>query len=396
MRSLLRSLFPKQDLIIDRVAFWVFLGPILLTVSLCIAGFKSLPWDTLFCMLFGYPLCLKWKKWGFLTAAIFLSASVVWNYSRIDFLWSLGCISSVVIGWIISRLCILEVATFFDSHKREIKAYEERVSDLNAQLKAAQLFALQEKNKVEKEQETRLESYRQLVEAAQFETERQKEDNKKLFQKSREFGKKAAVMQMALENAYVEIDRFKSSSPKLLNQLNDARVNNFQLSLLHDAQLEKNKTWDNELKTLRAQVEYLSEHLRSVTARELLGEGKSLGNAHSIKPPELAKQYELLKSQFAEKSEVLHQTRREFFQVESKLLALERECEHNALDSNPNEVLFLHHLGEMEAECKDLEVQLDCLQDLITELLTKKKTSRPRRSKAKVALQEIELPLIVI
>ena len=206
-------------------------------------------------------------------------------------------------------------------------------------------------------------------------------------------------MQIALDEAKDELNELKpskenlASETELLNHLNETRVEKFQLSILNENYERQNQDKEIQLKRVREELQRISDELKIATSHEFWKEGTELSQEELSKNPQIERVYKQLKQQFEEKSEVLHQTRRELFQVEGKLVALQKECEQSAIDLNPNELVLIDHLKEVEEECKDLETQVECLQELVSELISKKKTTRTKKAKSKEDSLKADLEL---
>jgi hypothetical protein len=87
-----------------------------------------------------------------------------------------------------------------------------------------------------------------------------------------------------------------------------------------------------------------------------------------------------LRQQFEEKSEILHQTRKQLFIVEGELLALQKEqSEQECAEENAT----LRHVQQCEEECTALEQDVLHLHDLVSALLAqKRKGARTRKKKS--------------
>lgn len=96
--------------------------------------------------------------------------------------------------------------------------------------------------------------------------------------------------------------------------------------------------------------------------------------------PKVDPLYAQLRKQFAEKSDILNATRKELFHTENRLLALQKECQLQALDPSPQELALMGQLKEAEEDFHALEAEVEHLQEIIANLL-KKKPSSPRSRK---------------
>lgn len=90
---------------------------------------------------------------------------------------------------------------------------------------------------------------------------------------------------------------------------------------------------------------------------------------HELEEAQSDKQLIQLRRQFEEKSEVLHQTRKQLFTVEGQLLALQKEQSEQAC---AEENVYLRHIQQCEEECHALEQDVQHLHDLVSSLLAQK------------------------
>jgi|GEM_PF-5061495 len=98
-------------------------------------------------------------------------------------------------------------------------------------------------------------------------------------------------------------------------------------------------------------------------------------------------QYVQLRKQFDEKNQVLSQTRKQLFYLETKLLTLEKTHEEGALQ----EVVYFQEITKYLAQIQRLNEEVALLSDIITTLLAQKKTGvgRPRKVKVKVVEEDL-------
>lgn len=104
-------------------------------------------------------------------------------------------------------------------------------------------------------------------------------------------------------------------------------------------------------------------------------------------------QYFNLRDQFEEKCQSLNQARKELFQVETALMAIEKEQLEKECSASEESLETELRLKELEENRSDLEFHVQVLSDLITEFLAPKKEARPRKIK-KESKQE-SLPLML-
>jgi hypothetical protein len=396
-----KKLFSFDRSLEGKVQFWVFLGPFLIIASscACVLKFSSHDWSMLLAALLGLILCRKWKLRGAAVALTILVVAGTLEYMQRgpnEQFWVAALGSSLAMGMIVTALSLRQASSFFRSNLDENKNFQQKIDHLQHLLKEAQLFVVQEKKEALKDigvmethvQEALLEaeSYKKLLQVHQYEVQKLRAENEKFVEEVLMKGQKAAALQHALDDANEELNGLKEfkenqeHQAELLDQLNEARVEKFQLEVLNDAYSQNSENKENQLKLLRDELGRIAEELKMATSQEFWGEDHEILEELG-KNPQIEKVYKQLTQQFQDKSEILNQTRKELFQVENKLLAVQKECEQNAIDLNPEEIVLTNHLKEVEEECKDLEHQVDCLQELVTELMGKKIIRKSRKAK---------------
>jgi hypothetical protein len=102
------------------------------------------------------------------------------------------------------------------------------------------------------------------------------------------------------------------------------------------------------------------------------------------------RQLALLREQFEEKSDTLDKTRKELFHIENEFLALQKSQEEKALEAAEENLILVKDLNQFEEERRDLETQVQNLQEIITILQTpKKRVVRTRKLKVREDLPDL-------
>lgn len=257
----------------------------------------------------------KWKVRLLVLGLIGLGAVVGFSHAS-PFHTALGI--TLAIGLIVMTLSLQETAGLAAAFEHERKSHRESLDQLQNKLREIQHFAIQEKKEAE-----------QMI-------------------------------------SYLKQELSKQA--KLLDDLNEARVEKFQLSVLSESNRIQNLEKEGRLTALREELDRMSEELKkALTVQQTAAvEGD----------PQPQHDYKQLKVQFEEKSEVLHRTRQELFQIEGKLHVLQRESEEVNFDPH-----LENHCKQIEAECKDLESQVLHLEQIISAMLPKKKALRAKKPK---------------
>lgn len=149
-------------------------------------------------------------------------------------------------------------------------------------------------------------------------------------------------------------------------------------TLADEQQSEKER-----MQVLESSLEETLEQLRNLRQQVYL-EREAAEGMHLIRH-----QYLQLKKHFEEKKEQIKEIRREYFELEGRFLALQRECEQQELER--------HYMGEASNELasvileenRALQTQVEELETLISHLLTQKK--QPERKKGDPLQKMLEL-----
>lgn len=104
----------------------------------------------------------------------------------------------------------------------------------------------------------------------------------------------------------------------------------------------------------------------------------------------LEQQYALLKEQFEEKSDALHQVRKELFCLETQLLLNQKQEIETALSSDSNELCYQMQIQDLMAHCEDLEKQVQNQEEIISSFLLKKKIAKPRTARPRGKKKELD------
>lgn len=307
---------------------WSQSGPFLLLGAFAVLIDKcdSLFWPLLITAFIGYAASLAWKKRGLYISFTFLVAAATFTISRGGAALWTSLLS-LSIGF--SWLLILLGKLELDQffEKSEENA-EKRCQGLEDQLRQAL--------KSHAEAAQALGQTRKAVETSEKEREQLTQKLEQLSQDILEYRSKHAALQYALEDAHAQLLQLK-------NQQTPAIV--------------QEEGIDPQEKMQLSQVQ---------------------------------RQYALLREQFEEKSEILDKTRKELFHMENAFLALQRFQEEMALEASEENLILVKDMKQLEEECRDLEMQVQNLQEIITALQApKKRIVRTRKLKGQEDLPDL-------
>lgn len=283
------------------------------------------------------PLKAKVQMWVALGPLLIIGSLVLGiflNSMESQRLWQLGWGTSIAMGLLIMYLSSKEASSLISILEKEKLDLKQQIDSMQKQLVEAQSFAIQEK----------------------------REASQKILTMTTDHEKEVSSLQTILQtHEHVE--------EQLINQLNETRVDRFQLTVLKESSEELNQDKEAQINNLKIEIEKLYNEVKLAKTKDAAPLGVEL-------------QFKQLQQQFQEKSQVLHQTRKELFSVEGRYSAYQKQYELEALDDNPLHVALIAQLKEIEQECKELEAEVDTLHELISKLLTQKRTTKKKKSSA--------------
>jgi chromosome segregation ATPase len=365
-------------------------------LALALLKFSWELWPLLLWTLLGFIACSTGKRRGLWIALCGVAILAVYNATAFskDLLWWGSLSGSMLIGLSLTYLAKVDAEEIQGLHQQEMNLLEEKILSLQKALKETQMFGLQEKNVIYKELEAvRLKFSECLEEAAAYQDQLQlqnqeidtlKEAEEKKAGELKEQCAKTLLLQETLAKAGEQINLLNVQAcheNELIEELNETRSTIYQLTVLKDVFYEQNQLKDKHLMVLTEELNQLSEPLQNPVVQ--------VDDEQEQKMGLLERNYRQLKAQFEEKSDILNQTRKELFQVEGALFALQSINEQKGLDTIPQEMILIDELKQADAHCQELEAELNAMQELITSLVGKKKTTRGRKTK----VAELDLDL---
>ena len=325
-----------------KASLWNQSGPFLLLAAFAILTFKCASFflPLLLTAFTGYAANLIWKKRAFCFFLIVLAAVSIYTVcSGVDSFWTLLLSTSIALSWLLIFLGRQESDAIISNREEKIKILEKNQALLKKQLCEAKA-SLSEENK---ENILKRERLNHLYEQAILDLTQAKQSLQILEKEREKLDEKCEVLSQ---------DIFVYQRKEIAFQ-----------RALEDAQ--------NQLLKLKNQQ--LAVSTNTIPQEEINPQEK-------IQLEQVQRQLVLLREQFDEKSEALDKARKELFQVENELLALQKTQEEVNFET-PEDLQLLNDLKNLEDERSDLEVQICSLQELISVLLTpKKRTPRTRKS----------------
>ncbi len=304
--------------------FWAAVGPVFLTCALSALLFQVsfLVWPLVALACSGLLLTWWLGNRGFVLSFVMLIALMIWKFSFVrEQLWCSLFLGSMVVSWFM----------VFQGRK-EVRA--QGVKDIEIDR------AIEEK---------RMNHEQELI-----------------------------ALKRALQNALGELAKIQEGveSAKSEAQVWIDRCE----ELTHEVSLLQTREKEMECALEQAQSAKSIVPVNSIVSQESVEE---MGEMIPKDLLEMQMKYRQLQGQFQEKIEVLTQSRKELFNREGELILLQKEQQEQSALILQQDVQFHKHLGALEQECRELELQVVQLEQVISSLLAPKKQVRPRVSKGK-------------
>lgn len=342
-----------------KASLWSQLGPVLLLGSFAGLVLKCAPlyWPIALTAFLGYATTLYLKKRGFYLSLFILAAVfVLLLRTSSDVFWPLLLSGSIALSWALIFLGDQENLSSLSNLQQKITSLEENCRLLEKHLSEAKVAVSKESKDLALEKEHLkaelidvTNKYNQTLSSlqiAQREREKLNEKCSVLSQDAFAYQRKEIAFQHALEDSQMQLIKMKGQLAAFL-----------------------------EPKAATSNIVPMEE-IDPQEKEQLL---------------QIRHQYANLREQFEEKSQALDLARKELFKMENELLAMQKLQEEKANEISDEDLRLMQDLKDTEEECRDLEAQVNFLQDLITSLLSSKK----RASRAKKSSDDESLPFLL-
>jgi hypothetical protein len=325
---------------IPQVSAWSRSGPLLLLAAFAIFLFKIAPNSALLTLtaFLGYGAIRVWKKAGlFLSLAALCALTITTLWSEPNSLWTLSLSLSIALSWFLIYQSGQE-AEITQIHQEEaIATLESGIRELEKQLRTRSSAHLDEAKGTSKEIE-RLQAVCDTVHQTLKTSEAKREELE-------------ATCTSLTQDVYAN----KSALARAEKEVEDLKI---QLSTMKDA-----------FTMQMSQVE-------SVISQE---EG---GSEEETTLEVMKHQYANLREQFEEKSLKLDEARKDLFRTESECLVLQKREEEKKYEVSEEESILLKTLKESEEERLQLELMIASQEEVISTLISVKKSPIPKKEKA--------------
>ncbi len=283
-----------------------------------------------YCALLGYLCTWLWKVRGFFFSLIALAALLVFGkLPAQEQFWTALLATSLAFSWLLLLLGIQEIESVFTFKGTALQAAEEMAQSASREL----------------------DELRRLLSAEHLEMDAKM--------------KRMNVQLEEVQSIRVSEAKEKASWHEKYLQLS-AEIANYQ---------RKERAFQQALEDAQAA-------LLKLKYAEKPPQSSIIPMEEEADPLHVEKQHALLREQFEEKSAVLHQTRKESFQLESQLLTLRKEQVERSLEPSSETSALIAQLQKLELEREHLEQEIAALHLLVAELFKTKKAPRKRKGQA--------------
>jgi hypothetical protein len=314
------------------------LGPVCFLLGLMSTLLKCAPhfWPIIVVSTLGFFLTALWKKSGLILSFFVLVCALGTSIRGHELFWPVFFSISVAISWLLLFLGHKEARFLIQAREKTLAALKEMNTEALAQVARLEAGS----SRLQSEMASSMEDFKDQLHTVQSHL---------------------ASAQSKCEHLEKQNDNWQQKHEQLLLEISSyqRKEKAFQHAL-EDAQ--------NQL--LKCKYAETEEKLETIEEKSFQA---------------LQAQHALLKEQFEEKSEVLHQMRKALFEMESQYLTLHRENEEKACSFSQEDAVLADHIQIMH----ELENEVHSLEELVSVLLSLvKKTSSPRKSKNKKEAQE--------
>lgn len=175
-----------------------------------------------------------------------------------------------------------------------------------------------------------------------------------------------------------ECEKIQHSNTHLQNQ-HEKNLEEWRVG--QEQQLEEISSHKVQCQSLQDSLNDAMDELRASRQECFLLKEKESEKTQS----QMSSQYKQLRDQFEEKSAILDAMRKDFFALESRYIALQKQQQFEMCENAPKQDLLIKQFQEMDQENKALEKEIETLEILVSKLAGKK--SPVRRRKKAIALE---------
>jgi hypothetical protein len=333
---------------VERILLWACLPACLLLLELGITYLKPSFFTHFFPFLtiISVGLIFRYRSMGLATSYLLLLGSLLFLFRNLApecRLWQIALLFTYALNLFILLLCVEEVTDCLEEISAQTGEFKKKWTQAELDLLSVQ------KTAEEREREFRDEIERLKSEAEQRRIERVND------------WKKFDLIQSEIELLTSQKDEFVEES----QLAQESALKNLQ------ALEEQKKAFESEEKQLKKELIAAQEAL--LTLQQLPVQTTIIADSSKIKQALAQTEGALaqLRIQFAEKSQILSQTRKELFQTEGKLLVLQRELVAKQSDPNREEALLLEKMiMELIDEIEQQEKEITELEALILHVLS--------------------------
>jgi chromosome segregation ATPase len=351
------------------VWFWSLLGPFLTMLTFFVSLLKFSPWTFYLptIALIGIPLCCFARTRGLWIALSLLAVALLIFFNRVPLeerFWHLGVAMAVALTFVVSTLSFEEVDAQLCDLEVESGSRLHNVMQLDGRLKEVDgYWRLQQATWERKVEQLVTEAEQWRLEAESLRRQLQSQQGSISYLKD-EYTHETSKQQGMMNSLEEQLQSALQQNRLLIEQIDKERMAAAEWK--HKFQEQDNrlykKIYDSEEPVDQGR------HERASAQQPVLQLQGQLQTAMSEKR-QLKALYDQLRSQFAEKNDVLHLTRTELFTLQEELQALKKEQEERQLAPTEIEQRLVRDLSALEGELQAKEGEVEALQTVVNRLM---------------------------
>ncbi len=390
-----------------QIQTWAFIGPLaaFLTFFVLLATAPGNAYALACALIGGVAACWKWQRRGLAISLTVLSAIVFYHFLTMDWsewFWQLGMACSLALVYVVTVLSfeeatapVLAFAGELNAIKQEMGVNETQVANFKQLVELARedLIQSQQRNEqlnqalVDKNHENarlqereaaaqeRLQNYQNLVHVCNDKSELLLKKEGEIVELKGQLTQIQGMVDTYALNIREKAElsekkeREKADLQQQLSQLQSkSDTSTRELRELREKH-EKNASLEQTIATLQGELALAEEQrIQELEQQQDLEAEETPFDLSSLTPEvrQVAAKYLQLREQFAEKSAILDETRRELFHSQEKLLRLQRETEESEKYAvNKTEQKLIAHILKLERELSQQEQEREALHQII-------------------------------
>jgi len=384
-----------EMILADRVQFWVLLGPIFLLLSLFLTSLSkgTIPnFDLWVVVMIGFILCWSYPTNGFIISFTLLIFSMAGKHYFLSshHLWQFGLESSVALGLFITSSSFKKMMNLVKTLDTNRQNLLENIALLEEELKKEEALHLEQhrlaQDKIERiktqleEKEVELLSLKNLHDSVKDTHTQAYEEKQSLAEECLAKTKEIALLKEKL-----------SHQEKMLITKPSTKISHDILQELTELQNQRVKTKTLEQIISKLFFRKTNTDEDSEVYEKRYDETIDEYEQHLSDKKRFEHLYKQLKSQFKQKSDLLHEARKEVFTLQEKLSVIKLNQTEEDLEPSAYHNELIERISMLEKELTILEAENEQLENII-DVLSSSNIKSSKNPKVKYHLEEQDLP----